>query len=349
MTTPEPQPDVSPPSPRFQFDLRTLLFLFVVLGSSLAVFGVWGILVFLLAVGLAISVREAEPLLLWPSLALVVIVLLGLAALLLPLGKVDRENRNRRDCANNLCGIDGGLRLYCGHHGGLPPAYIADKNGKPMHSWRVLVDVLDQDAYDYAEPWDGPKNKKARTVANFCYHCDDAPHPFALETSYLAVVGPNAAWPGEKPRKLGDFDFVKEAANTIMVVEVYDSGIEWSEPRDLSLDDPRLSALLKTVHPGGRYDDLFFTYYYPPGIHVLMADGNVRVLKTDGLSNEDLRKILQVGGCKEGVIGSRVLFDDSECRVNLPNIAALAVWLLSVSTLLTHAIRSRKVLSVPPS
>ena len=31
-----------------------------------------------------------------------------------------------------------------------------------------------------------------------------------------------------------------------------------------------------------------------------------------------------------------------------PNIAALAVWLLSVGTLLTHAVRSRKVQPVPP-
>jgi len=79
-----------------------------------------------------------------------------------------------------------------------------------------------------------------------------------------------------------------------------------------------------------------------------MADGNVRVLKTDGLSNEDLRQILRVGGCKEGVIGSRVLFDDSERRVNWPNIAALAVWLLSAGTLLTRAVRSRKPQAVPP-
>ena len=35
----EPQPTSLPPTPPFQFTLRTLLLLFVVLGSSLAVFG----------------------------------------------------------------------------------------------------------------------------------------------------------------------------------------------------------------------------------------------------------------------------------------------------------------------
>jgi len=34
---------------------------------------------------------------------------------------------------------------------------------------------------------------------------------------------------------------------------------------------------------------------------------------------------------------------------NWPNIAALLVWLLSVGTLLTYAVRSRKRLSVPPT
>ena len=35
-------------------------------------------------------------------------------------------------------------------------------------------------------------------------------------------------------------------------------------------------------------------------------------------------------------------------QLNWPNIATLAVWLLSVGTLLTHAVRSRKILAVPP-
>ena len=54
MTAVEPQPTVPPPSPLFQFSLRTLLLLFVVLGSSMAVFGAWGIVVFLVVVVLGI-------------------------------------------------------------------------------------------------------------------------------------------------------------------------------------------------------------------------------------------------------------------------------------------------------
>ena len=59
MTAPESQP-APPPTPPFQFTLRTLLLLFVVLGSSLAVFGGWGVVVFGLAAVFAMVLRRSE-------------------------------------------------------------------------------------------------------------------------------------------------------------------------------------------------------------------------------------------------------------------------------------------------
>ena len=58
MTAPESQPAAPLPRPPFQFRLRTLLLLCVVLGSSLAVFGVGGILVFILVLLLATDRRR---------------------------------------------------------------------------------------------------------------------------------------------------------------------------------------------------------------------------------------------------------------------------------------------------
>ena len=61
MTTSELQPtEPGPRRPWLQFSLRTLLLLFVVLGSSLAVFGAWGIVVFGLVVGLAIYIQSSQ-------------------------------------------------------------------------------------------------------------------------------------------------------------------------------------------------------------------------------------------------------------------------------------------------
>jgi Protein of unknown function (DUF1559) len=50
-------------------------------------------------------------------------------------------------------------------YGCFPPAYVADRDGKPIHSWRVLIlPFLEQQelyrAYNFDEPWNGPNNRK---------------------------------------------------------------------------------------------------------------------------------------------------------------------------------------------
>jgi hypothetical protein len=348
MTAQEP----SPTQP-FQFRLRTLLLLCVVLGSSLAVFGGWGIVVFGLVVGLAIYLYQTDSSLSSPHFVLVAIFVIGaLVWLFLPFIFVAREAARRPACANNLRQIGAALQAYHQEFGCFPPAYIADKSGKPMHSWRMFIlPYMDyrlmQTAYDFNEPWDGPKNKQvaATSLPSFICPSDHASwKSVAARTSYVAVVGPNAAWEGAKPRKLSDFG--PDASTTIMLVEVVNSGIDWAEPRDLWLDSPqaanKMPAMAMAAHQCGNKDDFLFTYEHGASVHVAMADGRVRFLKTDGLSDDDLREVLEVGACADGKIGSRLVVDDDQRRVNWPNIAALAVWLLSVGTLLVGAVRSRK-------
>ena len=137
-----------------------------------------------------------------------------------------------------------GLALHNYHeaNGCFPPAYIVDKSGKPIHSWRVLIlPYLEYDALykqiDLTQPWDSPKNKKLLAYGLKEFVCPNDPTsnvPGATQTNYFAVVGPNAAWAGEKPRKLADFG--KDAPHTIMVVEAANSGIAWAEPKDFSLE-----------------------------------------------------------------------------------------------------------------
>ena len=73
-----------------------------------------------------------------------------------------------------------------------------------------------------------------------------------------------------------------------------------------------------------------------------MVDGSVHFLRTDCLSSEDLRRVLSIGGCKNVADGPHVALDEEESRLNWPNIAALAVWLLSVGLLLVGTVRGRK-------
>ena len=81
----------------------------------------------------------------------------------------------------------------------------------------------------------------------------------------------------------------------------------------------------------------------------VQADGSVRFLRTGNRSPEELRRILQIGGFTEEEIGNQGDFYGGRLRLNWPNIAALAVWLLSVGVLLTHAVRCRKPQAVPPT
>ena len=136
-----------------------------------------------------------------------------------------------------------------------------------------------------------------------------------------------------------------------MLVEVADSGIVWTEPRDLSLDslataDGKSPALTVSSNHGRR-QEFFFIYDRGVGVNVAMADGNWLYLPLGGLSS-DLREILQIGGFSFAKLDDDGVGFDERRRPNWPNIAALAVWILSVGTLLTKAVRSRRRLSVPP-
>jgi hypothetical protein len=353
MASTEPEPSATEHRPLLQFSLRTLLLLCVVLGSSLAVFGGWGVAVFVLVVGLAGLLRWASDL---RPLIYLAFVLAGLALWLESINDVGP--RYRPQCLNRLHQVAVALHNYRQAHGCFPPAYIADKDGKPTQSWRVLIlPYMDNDALykacDVTQPWDAPKNKKllAKYMPDFVCPIDPSANATgATQTNYFAVVGPNAAWAGAKSRKLADFG--KDASRTIMVVEVANSGIQWAEPEDLSLDtlgatggSPR-SLALTSDH--GRRDDFFFVYDHVPGISVALADGSVRFLRTGNRSPDDLRRILQIGGYNDVEISLDENFE-SVRHPNWPNIAALLVWLLSVGTLLVGAVRSRKRLSVAPT
>lgn len=131
------------------------------------------------------------------------------------------------------------LRGYHNRHGHFPPAYLADENGKPMHSWRVLIlydDLLNNDfikSYDFNEPWDGPNNRKLADPIPHCYACplDEKRRPH--DTSYLMLTGPGTFCQNDETRSLKDC--VDNSETTAIVVEMAESGVHWMEPRDLDI------------------------------------------------------------------------------------------------------------------
>lgn len=172
--------------------------------------------------------------------------------LLLPPFIADASNAARRnDCLSNIKQIMLGLYNYEAVHGAFPPAFIADANGKPMHSWRVLIlPFMEQrelyDQYDFDEPWDGPNNRKLWDQMPYLYSCKGCERcrtiggePFGElprnAANYVAIVGAEAAWPGATSRKVTEL--ADGTSNTLMILEYSGASQPWTAPADLPFDE----------------------------------------------------------------------------------------------------------------
>jgi uncharacterized protein DUF1559 len=178
---------------------------------------------------------------------------------------------------------------YHGTYGSFPPAYIADRDGRPMHSWRVLLlPFLEQrelyNAYNFAEPWDGPNNRKLADRVGGIYLRSGLESDQVATTSFVAVVGPETAWPGAGVRTNADLG--DGPGQTLLVVEVPDGQFRWMEPRDLQFD--QMSFRINDRSGRGLGSRL-------GGARVVFADGVVRTLP-DNFDPETLRAMLTANG-----------------------------------------------------
>jgi prepilin-type processing-associated H-X9-DG protein len=255
-----------------------------VLGVAFAAFCVW------------IVVRVVNEPKKWQSylgaLASIVFLIGGVLACLIPPWGHHPNAARRSQCKNNLKQIGLALHNYHEQYSCFPPAHIADSNGRPMHSWRVLLlpyfdqaESLLYGKYRFDEPWDGPHNSKLRDQIVAIYNCPSDDHGgsggVSTMTSYVAVVGPETAWPGSDPAAFRDFK--DGTSNTLLVVEVANSGIHWMEPRDLHVVQMALSINAKSGQG--------ISSRHTGGAQALLADGSVRFV-AEKLDAETLRALL---------------------------------------------------------
>ena len=102
----------------------------------------------------------------WPTTFILVGLFCGfvIAGLVYKVGDA-RDVANRSWCT---CKGGGQLRMalwyYHADYGSFPPVYIADSDGRPIHSWRALVlPYISPELaarYSFDEPWNGPNNSK---------------------------------------------------------------------------------------------------------------------------------------------------------------------------------------------
>ncbi len=147
-------------------------------------------------------------------------------------------------CQHRLAFIYRALRSYHDKYGKFPPAYIADKKGKPMHSWRVLVlETLGEPqstevyrAYNFDEPWDGPNNRKLLDRMPDFYACPSNRRGGADRkplANYVLIVGPGAVFRGAESLAMSQISDIH--SDTIVLAETL-PGVPWLEPRDLEFD-----------------------------------------------------------------------------------------------------------------
>lgn len=155
---------------------------------------------------------------------------------------VEVRHARRRGLATSAKGRLNQLHLalhnYHDVYGQFPPAFIADENGKPMHSWRVLIlPYVDAGKlyaeYDFREPWDGPNNSRLLHRMPAVFHSFTEP-PSDMNTNLVVITGSGTAFPGSTTTKLDDFRDGQE--NTILATEIGHSAIPWLSPQDLSIE-----------------------------------------------------------------------------------------------------------------
>lgn len=223
---------------------------------------------------------------------LISVCVLGIVVwnILQPAVMAAREVAKISDCRSNLERIGQAIEEYRAVHNGYPPSMTRDENGKPLHSWRVLIlPYLGPEAaslykeLNLSEPWDSPENSLAILKMPTVYQCPSDASVFG-ETSYMAVVGPNTIINGVSSTR-GE-QITDNLHETLMVIETSGSTLNWMQPKDVNIAS--MNELNGSNQGSARSE-------HPQGVNALMADGNV--IRLDELtSGGDLRSMSTIDG-----------------------------------------------------
>jgi Protein of unknown function (DUF1559) len=225
------------------------------------------------------------------GVAATVAIVALLSVLFQPVLEYSRAAAHRRQCAANLRKIGVALIAYEQKYGTLPPAYVEDKAGNRLHSWRVLIlpflgpeeNALHAE-YNFGEAWDSKQNMRVAAKMPAVYHCPAEEHEQPEnenDTSYLVYVGKQSAFPGTTAvsrRQISD-----DQRQTLYVLEAKGTMIGWTQPSDL---EELRASLEYGADVGGNHNR---------GFNVLLSTGEVRFLRED-FDTQDLRAMTTING-----------------------------------------------------
>jgi hypothetical protein len=201
---------------------------------------------------------------------------------------------NLSQSINHLRQIGLAMHNFESAHGNFPPAIVFGPDGKPWHSWRVLIlPYLEQarlfNQYDFTQPWDSPKNRGLIDKMPAVYRDPQNGDATGSVTHYAALVGEKTAFPpsgsrititggtasAELFKGIGLVSITDGTSSSIAITPVDPARkIPWTKPEDITVGDdfPGLG------HPGGIFTP---TRIEGTGVApVFFLDGSVRTLST---------------------------------------------------------------------
>jgi hypothetical protein len=164
-----------------------------------------------------------------------------------PRQKAQEAPIDRQTSARNLLKLALAMHLYHEKHSCFPPATLADKDGKPLLSWRVaLLPYLDEEnlynEFKLDEPWDSKHNKELLAKMPPVFGVD------GKETFYQVFTGPDTVFDG--PKGLQRSDITNRLDNTILVVECAKT-VPWTKPEDFVYDAAKPVPKVGSLFPNG--------------------------------------------------------------------------------------------------
>jgi prepilin-type processing-associated H-X9-DG protein len=266
----------------FRFGLRTLLVVvagIAALCGGMQAGGAGGFFLALAVVSFVVliwSIAKRKPAVHTP--AMLISIFSGLLALICPAVESAREAAQCNHCYNNLKLLGLALDNYHASNKSLPPVYTLDELGAPLQSWRLFLlpyaattGLGAFQGFNWSEPWDSRGNLQQaqvmQPISHALYGCDTSAASSA-NTDYVAVTGPDTVWRAGLGVRFEEITDGPE--NTILLIEMKNSGIAWNEPRDFDAQKlpaaQKLSVFLKSLSN------------HRHGLHVLFCDGHVEML-----------------------------------------------------------------------
>lgn len=173
--------------------------------------------------------------------------------------KIPEAQRPYDRSAQSLKQVGLAMHMFHDTYLTLPPAVIMGPDGKPWHSWRVLVlPFLEEEElfkqYRFDEPWDGPNNKKLLSKIPSVYRASENDDGKGM-TSILLLKGKETLFLPEgismdakdaspasllAMREAGvTFRDVTDGLSTTIIggIASADREVPWTKPDDFDLDD----------------------------------------------------------------------------------------------------------------